>query len=166
MPIPMPVPSRRVVRRTPSSSSSALRHRRHNHSSLQVRSDTTDGQSDGRAATLDTRPRKRMASTALPPAAPYAAVSKPWTEAPNPRARISYYLTYGLILIGAGLGGLQSYLTYTRVRLDRAPLCLVFDETFNEGDDLGVFGAKNGEGRWLREVQMDGFGNGEFQMTT
>ncbi|KAJ7196449.1 glycoside hydrolase family 16 protein [Mycena rebaudengoi] len=57
---------------------------------------------------------------------------------------------------------------------------------FNEGDDLGVFGAsafshifpninifltfffssENGEGRWLREVQMDGFGNGEFQMTT
>ncbi|KAJ7234461.1 glycoside hydrolase family 16 protein, partial [Mycena rebaudengoi] len=75
-------------------------------------------------------------------------------------------ISHGLILVGAGLGGLQSYLTYTRVRLDRAPLCLVFDEAFNEGDDLGVFGAKNGEGRWLREVQMDGFGNGEFQMTT
>lgn len=37
---------------------------------------------------------KRMASTALPPAAPYEGVPKPWTKKPNPRAKISYFLTW------------------------------------------------------------------------
>ncbi|KAJ6615840.1 concanavalin A-like lectin/glucanase domain-containing protein [Mycena sp. CBHHK59/15] len=111
-------------------------------------------------------PGTRMRSTALPPAAPYAAVAKPWTLTPNPRARISYFLTYALVAVGAALGGVQAYFAYTTVRLDRQPLCLVFDEAFDAGDDAGVFGSENGKGRWLREVQMDGFGNGEFQMTT
>ncbi|KAJ7149763.1 glycoside hydrolase family 16 protein [Mycena crocata] len=122
----------------------------------------------------DTRP-KRMASTALPPAAPYAAVAKPWTTKSNPRATISYYLTWALLFAGCGLGGLQSYLTYRNVRIDRAPLCMVFNDDFLEGDDAAVFGTRTPldvpgaggqDGRWLREVQMDGFGNGQFEMTT
>ncbi|KAJ7909649.1 glycoside hydrolase family 16 protein [Mycena leptocephala] len=111
-------------------------------------------------------PTKRMASTALPPAAPYAAVPKPWTTNPNPRATFSYYLTWFLLILGCALGAVQSYFSYRNVRLDRAPLCLVFQDTFDSGDDLGVFGAQNGQGRWLREVEMGGFGNGEFEMTT
>ncbi|KAJ7077220.1 glycoside hydrolase family 16 protein [Mycena epipterygia] len=107
-----------------------------------------------------------MASTALPPAAPYEAVAKPWTKKPNPRARISYFLTYALVAVGASLGALQSYLAYRNVRLDRAPLCLVFQDNFDDGDDAGVFGTASTPGRFLREVQMDGFGNGEFEMTT
>ncbi|KAJ6577945.1 concanavalin A-like lectin/glucanase domain-containing protein [Mycena capillaripes] len=117
-------------------------------------------------ADIPSTPTKRMASTALPPAAPYAAVAKPWTKKPNPRATFSYYLTWFLLLGGASLGALQSYLTYRHVRLDREPLCMVFSEDFDSGDDNGVFGTTNGDGRWLREVQMDGFGNGQFEMTT
>jgi hypothetical protein len=115
---------------------------------------------------VPTMPTKRMASTALPPAAPYAAVPKPWTTNPNPRATFSYYLTWFLLILGCALGAVQSYFSYRNVRLDRAPLCLVFQDTFDSGDDLGVFGAQNGQGRWLREVEMGGFGNGEFEMTT
>ncbi|KAJ7692096.1 concanavalin A-like lectin/glucanase domain-containing protein [Mycena rosella] len=109
---------------------------------------------------------KRMPSTALPPAAPYAAVAKPWTAKPNPRARISYYLTYAIVFIGAGLGALQSVLTYRGVRLDRQPLCLVFHDDFNSGDDAGVFGTATTPGRFLREAQTGGYGNGQFEMTT
>ncbi|KAF7335513.1 Glucan 1,3-beta-glucosidase [Mycena venus] len=122
-----------------------------------------------RVTTLDNAssgPPKRMASTALPPAAPYAAVAKPWTQKPNPRATFSYYLTWFLLFVGASLGGVQSYFSYHNVRIDRAPLCLVFSEDFNAGDDAAVFGSGGSPGRWLREVQMDGFGNGEFEMTT
>ncbi|KAJ6524269.1 glycoside hydrolase family 16 protein, partial [Mycena vulgaris] len=111
-------------------------------------------------------PVKRMPSTALPPAAPYEAVAKPWTQKPNPRARISYFLTYALVFVGAGLGALQSALTYRNVRLDRQPMCLVFQDDFTSGDDAAVFGGDGKNGRWLREVQMDGFGNGQFEMTT
>ncbi|KAF7375487.1 Glucan 1,3-beta-glucosidase [Mycena sanguinolenta] len=111
-------------------------------------------------------PPKRMASTALPPAAPYEGVAKPWTQKPNPRGVFSYYLTWALLFVGAGLGGVQSYFSYHNVRLDREPLCLVFSEDFNSGDDAAVFGTDGQNGRWLREVQMDGFGNGEFEMTT
>ncbi|KAJ7651192.1 glycoside hydrolase family 16 protein [Roridomyces roridus] len=111
-------------------------------------------------------PTKRMKSTALPPAEPYKAVPKPWTTKPNPRARISYYLTWTLFIVGMGLGGLQSALTYRGVRLDRQPLCLVFEDNFNSGDDAAVFGTASTPGRWLREVDLSGFGNGEFEMTT
>ncbi|KAJ7709250.1 glycoside hydrolase family 16 protein [Mycena olivaceomarginata] len=99
-------------------------------------------------------------------AAPYTAVPKPWTKNPNPRATVSYYLTWVLLFVGAGLGGVQSYFAYSTVRLDRAPLCLVFEDEFNSGDDAAVFGGGGQAGRWLREVQMDGFGNGQFEMTT
>ncbi|KAJ6524280.1 glycoside hydrolase family 16 protein [Mycena vulgaris] len=95
-------------------------------------------------------PAKRMPSTALPPAAPYEAVAKPWTQKPNPRVRISYFLTYALVFVGAGLGALQSALTYR-------------NDDFTRGDDAAVFGSGGKNGRWLREVQMDGFGNGQWE---
>ncbi|KAJ7796114.1 glycoside hydrolase family 16 protein [Mycena olivaceomarginata] len=93
-------------------------------------------------------------------------VQNPWTKNPNPRATVSYYLTWALLFVGAGLGGVQSYFAYSTVRIDRAPLCLVFEDEFNSGDDAAVFGGGGQAGRWLREVQMDGFGNGQFEMTT
>ncbi|KAJ7791024.1 glycoside hydrolase family 16 protein [Mycena olivaceomarginata] len=99
-------------------------------------------------------------------AAPYTAVPKPWTKNPNPRTAVSYYPTWALLFVGAGLGGVQSYFAYSTVRIDRAPLCLVFEDEFNSGDDAAVFGGGGQAGRWLREVQMDGFGNGQFEMTT
>ncbi|KAF7327341.1 Glucan 1,3-beta-glucosidase [Mycena kentingensis (nom. inval.)] len=115
---------------------------------------------------LPSRPTKRAPSTALPAAPSYTLVAKPWLEKPNPRARISYFLTWCLLFVGAGLGGFQSYMTYRNTRLDRLPLCLVFEDNFNEGDDAAVFGSGTTPGRWMREVQMDGYGNGQFEMTT
>ncbi|KAJ7732130.1 glycoside hydrolase family 16 protein [Mycena metata] len=119
--------------------------------------------------TLSSLPAKktRHASTALPTnLPPYSAVSKPWTLKPSPRATFSYYLTWTLFFVGASLGGIQSYLTWKNVRLDKAPLCLVFEENFAEGGDAGVFGDGTTPGHFLREVDLSGFGNGEFEMTT
>lgn len=88
-------------------------------------------------------------------------ISKPWTEKPNPRARIAYLLTYAVVCIGFAGGILQCYFNYAHAQLDRKPLCLVMEENFDSGD--GVFGEN---GSFNREVNMDGFGNGQFEMTT
>ncbi|KIK58092.1 glycoside hydrolase family 16 protein [Collybiopsis luxurians FD-317 M1] len=106
-------------------------------------------------------------------------IEKPWLEGPTPaelaktpfikrvftRKRISRFLPHLLALIGLGLGVLQCVLTYIDVsteRMDRQPLCLVMEEDFSGGEDA-VFGSG---GTFWREVNMDGFGNGEFEMTT
>ncbi|KAJ3760122.1 glycoside hydrolase family 16 protein [Lentinula raphanica] len=106
-------------------------------------------------------------------------VDKPWREGPSPaelaktpfikrvftRKRISRVLPHLLALIGLGLGVLQCVLTYIDVkteRMDNQPLCLVMEEDFSGGEDA-VFGTG---GSFWREVNMDGFGNGEFEMTT
>lgn len=50
-------------------------------------------------------------------------------------------------------------------------MCLKFDETFSDGSD-SIFGKYNPAtdkvegGRWMREVSMNGFGTGEFEMAT
>ena len=78
---------------------------------------------------------------------------KPWTEKPHPRARIAYFVTYAMILVGLAGGVVQSYFKYTGAQLDRKPLCLVFQEDFDSED--AVFGSN---GTFQREVSMDGFG--------
>ena len=61
------------------------------------------------------------------------------------------------MVIGAALGALQCYLQYKGVSLDRQPLCLVFEENFdNETQVFGDVGTKGGS--FMREVNMDGFG--------
>ncbi|KAJ7691397.1 hypothetical protein B0H16DRAFT_1486765 [Mycena metata] len=86
---------------------------------------------------------------------PYTAVSKPRTLKPSPHAMFPYDLAWAL-----------SYLAWKNVQLDKAPLCLVFEENFAEGADAGVFGDGTTPGHFLREVDLSGFGNGEFEMTT
>ncbi|KAF8876123.1 ectomycorrhiza-upregulated GH16 glucan endo-1,3-beta-glucosidase precursor [Gymnopilus junonius] len=88
-------------------------------------------------------------------------VPKPWKEGKNPRAVFSYWIVYIIILMGIAGGAVQCYFTWKNVQLDRHPLCLVLDEEFN--DENSVFGPN---GTFFREVNMDGFGNGEFEMTT
>lgn len=56
---------------------------------------------------------------------------------------------------------MQCYFTYTGVALDKQPLCLVMEENFD--NETAVFGPG---GTFFREVNMDGFGNGEFEMTS
>ncbi|PFH48494.1 glycoside hydrolase family 16 protein [Amanita thiersii Skay4041] len=100
------------------------------------------------------RMRSHLVNTDVP-------VPKPWNDKKNPRATFAYFLTYGVICIGLIGGILQSYFKYKNAELDRKPLCLVFEENFDDED--GVFGEN---GSFQREVNMDGFGNGEFSMTT
>ncbi|KIM48512.1 glycoside hydrolase family 16 protein [Hebeloma cylindrosporum] len=90
-----------------------------------------------------------------------ATVEKPWTSKKNPRATFSYWIVYVIILCGLAGGAVQCYMTWKHVALDNQPLCLVLDENFD--NEATVFGEN---GTFFREVNMDGFGNGEFEMTT
>lgn len=80
-------------------------------------------------------------------------IPKPWKEKPNPRAKIAYFLTYAVILLGIAGGAVQCYFSYARAQLDKKPLCLVMEENFDSED--AVFGEN---GSFNREVTMDGFG--------
>jgi hypothetical protein len=80
-------------------------------------------------------------------------IPKPWTDKPNPRAKIAYFLTYAVILVGLAGGAVQCYLNFVRAQLDKKPLCLVMEENFDSED--AVFGEN---GSFNREVTMDGFG--------
>ncbi|KAF6763686.1 glucan 1,3-beta-glucosidase [Ephemerocybe angulata] len=88
-------------------------------------------------------------------------VPKPWTEKKNPRAAISYWMVWFVFFLGVGGGAFQCYVQYKGVRIDKQPLCMVLDEQFDNPDK--VFGEG---GTFYREVSMDGFGNGQFEMTT
>lgn len=80
-------------------------------------------------------------------------IPKPWTDKPNPRAKIAYFLTYAVIFIGLAGGIVQCYFNYAHAQLDRKPLCLVMEENFDSEE--AVFGEN---GSFNREVNMDGFG--------
>ncbi|KAG6830499.1 hypothetical protein H0H87_007856, partial [Tephrocybe sp. NHM501043] len=100
----------------------------------------------------------RMRSHMLPEG---QTVPKPWAEHPPARMTIAYYLTYLMIFLAAAGGAVQTYFSYKNVVLDRKPLCIVLDENFDNPDT--VFGMN---GTFFREVNMDGFGTGEFEMAT
>lgn len=97
------------------------------------------------------RPRSTMLSLSDP-------IQKPWLTSKNPTARLAYFLTYSMMFLGVIAGTLQIYFSWKAVPL-LGRQCLVLDEQF-EGDQLDT------EGVWLREADMGGFGNGEFEMTT
>ncbi|KAF8346388.1 GH16 beta-1,3-glucan recognition protein [Amanita rubescens] len=88
---------------------------------------------------LRERPKSTMLSDDAPP-------EKPWITHRDPYARIAYWVTYGVILLGL---------------LPESNLCVVLNENFDSPE--AVFGAN---GTFFREVDMSGFGNGEFEMTT
>ncbi|KAH9979495.1 glycoside hydrolase family 16 protein [Lactifluus volemus] len=84
-------------------------------------------------------------------------LAKPWIGKKDKAATISYFLTYSMLLLGIGLSFLHCYLAWRRVPL-LGKLCLVMEDDFN-GDELD-------SSIWMREADMGGFGNGEFEMTT
>ncbi|KAG5722255.1 Beta-1,3-glucan-binding protein [Termitomyces sp. T112] len=100
----------------------------------------------------------RMRSHMLPEG---QEVPKPWTDKPSSRHSIAYYLTYFMIFLATAGGAVQTYFSFKNVQLDHKPLCIVLDENFDNPDQ--VFGPN---GTFFREVNMDGFGTGEFEMTT
>jgi hypothetical protein len=80
-------------------------------------------------------------------------IDKPWTLKKNPRATFSYWIVYAIIFCGIAGGVTQCYFTWKNVALDKQPLCLVFEENFD--NEATVFGEN---GSFLREVSMDGYG--------
>ncbi|KAF8063423.1 GH16 beta-1,3-glucan recognition protein [Lyophyllum atratum] len=89
------------------------------------------------------------------------ALEKPWITERDPSSRIAYFLTYGVMLIGLACGAIRCWTGWEDVPLIKSNLCLVMDENFDSEE--GVFGDN---GKFFREVDMSGFGNGEFEMTT
>ncbi|KAJ8517883.1 hypothetical protein ONZ45_g4983 [Pleurotus djamor] len=101
------------------------------------------------------RPKSTMLTEGVPPV-------KPWLESKDPYSRIAYIVTYAMILIGVGASIVRVYFDFNSVRLMPGNLCPVVDEDFSNGEE-GIFGD---DGLFFREVDMSGFGNGEFDMAT
>lgn len=92
-------------------------------------------------------------------AVPLTEEDKPWLRKRAPYTYRSYFTTLFFIFLGAAGSAALCYFGYTSVPLiDSSRLCLVLDEDFSSGS--------LDEGTWNREVQLGGFGNGEFQMAT
>ncbi|KAF4610231.1 hypothetical protein D9613_010576 [Agrocybe pediades] len=92
-------------------------------------------------------------------AAPLEKSEKPWLAKPEPRARLSYFITLFCIFLGvAGAAALVYFGVVSVDVLEDSDLCSVMDEQFN--------GGSLDDSTWNREVELGGFGNGEFQMTT
>ena len=94
--------------------------------------------------------RERAKSTML---TPDAVIPKPWRFTRDPYQRLSYCLTYAIILLGFLLGGLRIFFGWRDVMLMQGNLCLVMDQNFDSDD--GIFGDN---GIFFREVEMSGFG--------
>ncbi|KAK7452157.1 hypothetical protein VKT23_012263 [Stygiomarasmius scandens] len=104
------------------------------------------------------RDKARPKSTALVSG---TVISKPWLESRDPYARYAYFVTYGVVLFGIAASAIKCYFDYISVPMITGNLCPVLDENFDS--DEGIFGDN---GIFMREVDMSGFGNGEFEMTT
>jgi hypothetical protein len=102
--------------------------------------------------------RVRPKSTMLMPA---TTLQKDWITTRDPYSRLAYFITYAVMLLGIGAGAVRCYFGWKDVALLPTNLCPVMDENFDS--DAGVFGDN---GKFFREVDMSGFGNGEFEMTT
>ena len=88
--------------------------------------------------------RKRPASTMLS-----AELSKPWMGKKDKAARISYLLTYSMLLLGIAAAALRCYTGWRSVPLV-GKLCLVMEDDFNSNSlDTGV---------WTLEVDLGGYG--------
>jgi len=102
--------------------------------------------------------RERPKSTMLAARGP---LEKPWISTRDPYARIAYLLTYAAMFLGVIAGAVRCWASWNDTPVLETGLCLVMDENFDSPDE--VFGEN---GKFFREVEMSGFGNGEFEMTT
>jgi len=94
--------------------------------------------------------RERAKSTMI---TPDAIIPKPWMSTRDPYQRISYILTYLIVILGFLLGGVRIFFGWRNVKLMQGNLCMVMDENFDS--DIGIFGDN---GKFFREVEMSGFG--------
>jgi hypothetical protein len=83
---------------------------------------------------------------------------KPWMTKKEPRQRISYWLTLSMVVIGIACSAIVIYFGWIGVRqIKDDQLCLVLEDNFNSLDLTST---------WTRDVELGGFGNGEFQIAT
>ncbi|KAG7087304.1 hypothetical protein E1B28_013282 [Marasmius oreades] len=90
-----------------------------------------------------------------------SALSKPWIGKRDPYSRIAYTITYSVAFLGIVVSAIKCYFDYQSLSFITENLCPVLDENFDSAD--GVFGDN---GKFFREVDMSGFGNGDFAMAT
>jgi hypothetical protein len=76
-------------------------------------------------------------------------LTKPWVGKKDKAARISYFLTYSMLLLGIAVAAVRCYTGWHSVPLV-GKLCLVMEDEFN-GNDLDT-------GIWMREVDLGGYG--------
>jgi hypothetical protein len=76
-------------------------------------------------------------------------ITKPWVGKKDNSARISYFLTYSMLLVGIIAVGLRCFYGWRSVSLI-GNLCPVLDDDFN-GNDLD-------SSVWVREVDLGGYG--------
>jgi hypothetical protein len=101
--------------------------------------------SSGNQGTRSRLPRrKRPASTMLS-----GEITKPWMGKKDKAARISYFLTYSMLLLGIALAALRCYTGWRSVPL-LGKLCLVMEDDFNS-DSLDT-------NNWMFEVDLGGYG--------
>ncbi|KAK0634115.1 beta-1,3-glucan-binding protein [Immersiella caudata] len=82
-------------------------------------------------------------------------IEKPWTKNVDPKEKWVTILPLIGIFVGLGISG---FLVWDGMRsVVKHNYCPVLEEDFSRGLDPAI---------WEREVQLGGFGNGEFQMTT
>ncbi|KAN0128110.1 Concanavalin A-like lectin/glucanase domain containing protein [Lactarius tabidus] len=85
-------------------------------------------------------------------------ITKPWLDKKKDKsARISYFLTYSVFLAGVVVSAIRCYYGWRNVDLI-GKTCLVFEDDFS--------GSEIDSSVWTHEVDMGGFGNGEFEMAT
>ena len=94
--------------------------------------------------------RERPKSTMLSARGP---VEKPWITSRDPYARIAYWLTYGVMLLGVAASVIRCWFSWRDTPMLPGNLCLVMHEDFDSAD--GIFGEN---GKFFREVDMSGFG--------
>jgi len=100
-----------------------------------------------------------LPSTRLP--APIPKSDKPWLSTSDPRTRLSYFITFFCIFLGAAGGAIFCWRGFVETQaliLRDSELCQVLDDDFSSGT--------LNDATWQRDVELGGFGNGEFQMTT
>ncbi|EMD36047.1 glycoside hydrolase family 16 protein [Gelatoporia subvermispora B] len=107
---------------------------------------------DSRVSVVAARPvAKRARSTLLT-----GTIEKPWLSEKDVYGRLAYWITYGVAFLGVIGGALRCYFDWRNIqRLGN--ICLVMDDQFDTFDT---------DFTWFQEVDMSGYGNGEFEMTT
>ena len=113
--------------------------------------------SQNASTTALSKSKPPLPSTRL--AGPIEKSEKPWLSNPERGTTASYLSTLIFILLGLAGAGVLCWQGVTNVPLlDQSKLCLVLSEDFSSQDlDTST---------WTKDVELGGFGNGEFQMTT